>query len=55
MRLMTNDEKVMEGYFASLMDDGSDSDEEYLPNEDWKAVGVVCIGGRKGRIGMDGG
>ena len=44
MRLMTNDEKAMEGYFASIMDGGSDSDEEYLPNEDWKTVGAVCGG-----------
>ena len=39
MRLMISDEKAaVDTYFTSIMDSGSDSDEEYLPNEDWKEV-----------------
>ena len=39
---MTNDERAaVEVYFSSLMEEGSDEDEEYLPNEDWKQVGVA--------------
>ena len=46
MRLMISDEKAaVDTYFTSIMDSGSDSDEEYLPNEDWKEVG---LGGGEG-------
>lgn len=40
MRLMNNDERAMlNSYFSSLYaDSGSESDEEYCPQEDWKKV-----------------
>ena len=37
MRLMANDEKALDLYFASFLDD-EEGDEEYLPVEDWKQV-----------------
>ena len=35
---MANDERTLEAYFAGIMEEGSDDDEEYFPNEDWKQV-----------------
>ena len=34
---MANDEKALDLYFASFLDD-EEGDEEYLPVEDWKQV-----------------
>ena len=39
MRLMNNDDRaILNAYFASVLTDGSgsESDEEYSPQEDWK-------------------
>ena len=48
---MTNDERAaVEVYFSSLMEEGSDEDEEYLPNEDWKQVGVAWVAGVRGVV-----
>ncbi len=41
MRLMNIDERVLlSSYFSSLLSDGSgsESDDEYSPQEDWKRV-----------------
>lgn len=41
MRLMNSDDRaIFNSYFASLLSDGSgsESDEEYSPQEDWKKV-----------------
>ena len=40
MRLMANDEKVLDSYFSSFFDD-EEGDDEYVPVEDWKQV--LCI------------
>lgn len=37
MRLMANDEKMLDSYFSSFFDD-EEGDEEYVPFEDWKQV-----------------
>ena len=37
MRLMANDEKALDMYFSSFIDD-EEGDEDYVPFEEWKQV-----------------
>ena len=41
MRLMANDEKALDVYFSSYLDD-DDGDEDYVPYEEWKQV-PLCV------------
>ena len=39
MRLMANDEKMLDSYFSAFFDD-DEGDDEYFPVEEWKQVGL---------------
>ena len=42
MRLMANDEKLLDSYFSAFSDD-DEGDDEYVPVEDWKQVCVALL------------
>lgn len=53
MRLMNNDDRaLLTAYFASVLSDdsGSDSEDEYSPQVDWKKVNLGSVVIDQGRL-----